>query len=132
THSPLVPAKAGTQSFGQRTGCPLSASAESFGGLRPNPSKPLAQAGRGHERSVGQPRFDHALRTGVCATIGAARPVCAESQGDLRMEQNLIETSSDAIATLMFTRPQRLNALSRTLLDGLLEALPRLAGDPSV
>jgi 2-(1,2-epoxy-1,2-dihydrophenyl)acetyl-CoA isomerase len=48
------------------------------------------------------------------------------------MEQDLIETSSEGIATLMLNRPQRLNALSRTLLDGLLEALPRLAGDPNV
>jgi 2-(1,2-epoxy-1,2-dihydrophenyl)acetyl-CoA isomerase len=48
------------------------------------------------------------------------------------MEQDLIETSSDGIATLTLNRPQRLNALSRALLDGLLEALPRLADDPSV
>src|SRR5215212_9625860 len=48
------------------------------------------------------------------------------------MEQDLIEASSDGIATLVLNRPQRLNALSRPLLDGLLEALPRLAGDPNV
>src|SRR5262245_43874103 len=48
------------------------------------------------------------------------------------MEQDLIETSSEGVATLTLNRPQRLNALSRILLEGLLEALPRLAGDPSV
>jgi 2-(1,2-epoxy-1,2-dihydrophenyl)acetyl-CoA isomerase len=48
------------------------------------------------------------------------------------MEQDLIETSSDGIATLTLNRPQRLNALSRGMLEGLLGALARLAGDPNV
>ena len=34
--------------------------------------------------------------------------------------------------TLTFNRPDRLNALSTPIMEGLLEALPRLAGDPAV
>lgn len=48
------------------------------------------------------------------------------------MEQQLIEDISDSVATLTFNRPERLNALSTPIMDGLLEALPRLAGDPAV
>jgi 2-(1,2-epoxy-1,2-dihydrophenyl)acetyl-CoA isomerase len=48
------------------------------------------------------------------------------------MEQQLIEDISNSVATLTFNRPERLNALSTPIMDGLLEALPRLAGDPAV
>jgi len=48
------------------------------------------------------------------------------------MEQQFIEDISDSVATLTFNRPDRLNALSTPIMDGLLEALPRLAGDPGV
>src|SRR5438067_6666318 len=48
------------------------------------------------------------------------------------MEQHLIETVSDGVATLTLNRPERLNALSTPIMEGLLEALPRLAADPSV
>jgi 2-(1,2-epoxy-1,2-dihydrophenyl)acetyl-CoA isomerase len=48
------------------------------------------------------------------------------------MEQHLIEAIADGVATLTFNRPDRLNALSTPIMDGLLEALPRLAGEPSV
>jgi 2-(1,2-epoxy-1,2-dihydrophenyl)acetyl-CoA isomerase len=48
------------------------------------------------------------------------------------MTQELIETVTDGIATLTLNRPDRLNALSTPILDGLLEALPRLAADPAV
>jgi len=48
------------------------------------------------------------------------------------MTQELIETVTDGIATLTLNRPDRLNALSTSILDGLLEALPRLAADPAV
>jgi 2-(1,2-epoxy-1,2-dihydrophenyl)acetyl-CoA isomerase len=48
------------------------------------------------------------------------------------MEQQLIEEVSDSVATLTFNRPDRLNALSTPIMDGLLQALPRLAGDPGV
>jgi 2-(1,2-epoxy-1,2-dihydrophenyl)acetyl-CoA isomerase len=47
-------------------------------------------------------------------------------------EQQLIEAISDGVATLTFNRPERLNALSTPIMDGLLEALPRLARDPAV
>ena len=48
------------------------------------------------------------------------------------MDQPLIETVADGVATLTFNRPERLNALSPPMLDGLLEALPRLARDEAV
>jgi len=48
------------------------------------------------------------------------------------MSHELIETVTDRIATLTLNRPDRLNALSTPILDGLLEALPRLGADPHV
>ena len=48
------------------------------------------------------------------------------------MPQELIETVADRVATLTLNRPDRLNALSSPIIDGLLEALPRLAADPDV
>jgi hypothetical protein len=39
---------------------------------------------------------------------------------------------SDGVATLTFNRPDRLNALSTPTMEGLLEALPRLARDAAV
>src|ERR1700720_3232778 len=48
------------------------------------------------------------------------------------MEQHLIEAISDGVATLTLNRPERLNALSTPIMDGLLEALPRLARDSAV
>jgi len=48
------------------------------------------------------------------------------------MPQELLETIADRVATLTLNRPDRLNALSTTMLDALLEALPRLAADPRV
>jgi 2-(1,2-epoxy-1,2-dihydrophenyl)acetyl-CoA isomerase len=44
----------------------------------------------------------------------------------------LIETVQDGIATLTFNRPERMNALSTPIMEGLLQGLPRLAGDPAV
>jgi 2-(1,2-epoxy-1,2-dihydrophenyl)acetyl-CoA isomerase len=48
------------------------------------------------------------------------------------MPHELIETVTDRIATLTLNRPDRLNALSSSILDGLLEALPRLGADPEI
>jgi 2-(1,2-epoxy-1,2-dihydrophenyl)acetyl-CoA isomerase len=48
------------------------------------------------------------------------------------MPHELIESVTDRIATLTLNRPDRLNALSSPMLDGLLEALPRLGADPQV
>jgi 2-(1,2-epoxy-1,2-dihydrophenyl)acetyl-CoA isomerase len=48
------------------------------------------------------------------------------------MDQQLIETITDGVATLTLNRPDRLNALSTPIMEGLLEALPRLAADPVV
>src|SRR6267143_477389 len=45
---------------------------------------------------------------------------------------DLIETVQDGIATLTFNRPERMNALSTPIMEGLLHGLPRLAGDPAV
>jgi enoyl-CoA hydratase/carnithine racemase len=47
------------------------------------------------------------------------------------MEKQLIEEISDGIATLRFNRPD-LNALLTPIVEGLLEALPRLARDAAV
>ena len=44
----------------------------------------------------------------------------------------LLETIEDGIATLTFNRPERMNALSTPVMEGLLHELPRLAGDPRV
>ncbi len=48
------------------------------------------------------------------------------------MEQHLIEAISDGVATLTLNRPDRLNALSTPIMEGLLEALPRLAQDTAI
>ena len=48
------------------------------------------------------------------------------------MSPELIESVTDRVATLTLNRPERLNALSTPIMDGLLEALPRLAADPQV
>ena len=48
------------------------------------------------------------------------------------MPHQLLETVTDRVAMLTLNRPDRLNALSTPILDGLLEALPRLAADPDV
>ena len=47
---------------------------------------------------------------------------------------DLLETVKDGVAVLTLNRPERLNAMSGPMLDGLLEALPRLAsaGDVGV
>jgi 2-(1,2-epoxy-1,2-dihydrophenyl)acetyl-CoA isomerase len=44
----------------------------------------------------------------------------------------LIEAIEDGIATLTFNRPERMNALSTPIMEGLLHRLPRLAGDAAV
>ena len=48
------------------------------------------------------------------------------------MSQDLLEVVKDGIAVLTLNRPDRLNAMSGSMLDGLLEALPRLAEDAEV
>jgi 2-(1,2-epoxy-1,2-dihydrophenyl)acetyl-CoA isomerase len=48
------------------------------------------------------------------------------------MSQDLIETVTDRVAMLTLNRPERLNAMSRSMMDAMLEALPRLAEDPAV
>ncbi|MGA7327670.1 MAG: enoyl-CoA hydratase [Rhodomicrobium sp.] len=45
------------------------------------------------------------------------------------MEEDLIETASGGVVTLTLNRPARLNAFSAAMIDGLLEALHRLAKD---
>ena len=48
------------------------------------------------------------------------------------MTQELLENVKDGVAVLTMNRPDRLNALSGTMLDAMLEALARLADDASV
>jgi 2-(1,2-epoxy-1,2-dihydrophenyl)acetyl-CoA isomerase len=48
------------------------------------------------------------------------------------MDKELIETIADGVATLTLNRPDRLNALSAPIMEGLLEALPRLASDAAI
>ncbi len=48
------------------------------------------------------------------------------------MTTDLLEAVKDGVAMLTLNRPDRLNALSRPMLDALLEALPRLAEDADV
>jgi 2-(1,2-epoxy-1,2-dihydrophenyl)acetyl-CoA isomerase len=48
------------------------------------------------------------------------------------MSADLIEQVKDGVAVLTLNRPDRLNAMSRPMLDALLEALPRLAEDAAV
>ena len=48
------------------------------------------------------------------------------------MTTDLLESVKDGVAVLTLNRPERLNAMSRPMLDALLEALPRLAEDAAV
>src|SRR5207237_8560151 len=48
------------------------------------------------------------------------------------MGQDLLEVVKDGVAVLTLNRPDRLNAMSGPMLGAMLEALPRLAGDPEV
>jgi 2-(1,2-epoxy-1,2-dihydrophenyl)acetyl-CoA isomerase len=48
------------------------------------------------------------------------------------MGTDLLEQVKDGVAVLTLHRPDRLNAMSRPMLDSLLEALPRLAEDPEI
>lgn len=48
------------------------------------------------------------------------------------MTQELLETKQNGIATLTMNRPEARNALTRGMMAGLAEALPRLAADPTV
>ena len=48
------------------------------------------------------------------------------------MTQDLLEAIKEGVAVLTLNRPERLNAMSGPMLDGLLEALPRLAEDGAV
>jgi 2-(1,2-epoxy-1,2-dihydrophenyl)acetyl-CoA isomerase len=48
------------------------------------------------------------------------------------MSDDLLEVVNDGVAVLTLNRPERLNAMSGPMLDGLLEALPRLAEDGAV
>lgn len=48
------------------------------------------------------------------------------------MSSELLETFHDGIATLTINRPQSRNSMTTEVMQGLSEAMPRLANDPSV
>jgi 2-(1,2-epoxy-1,2-dihydrophenyl)acetyl-CoA isomerase len=48
------------------------------------------------------------------------------------MERELIEVRTEGVAKLTLNRPDRLNALSTPIMEGLLESLPRLEADSSI
>jgi len=48
------------------------------------------------------------------------------------MTDHLIETQDNGIATLTMNRPESRNAMSAQMMSALSEAVPRLAGDPSI
>jgi len=48
------------------------------------------------------------------------------------MSEDLLEVVKDGVALLTMNRPDRLNALSPSMLESMLEALPRLSADPRV
>ena len=48
------------------------------------------------------------------------------------MSQDLLEVVKDGVAVLTLNRPDRLNAMSQAMLEGLLTTLPRLADDANV
>ncbi len=48
------------------------------------------------------------------------------------MSEHLIESADEGVVTLTMNRPESLNALSGPMMQGLREALPRLAADPDV
>jgi enoyl-CoA hydratase/carnithine racemase len=54
-----------------------------------------------------------------------------EREGRENMPE-LLETIGNCVATLIFNRPERMNALSTPIMQGLLDGLQRLAGDPAV
>ena len=51
---------------------------------------------------------------------------------NIASDQEFIETRADGVVTLTLNRPERLNALATSIMEGLLEALPRLEKDPDV
>ena len=48
------------------------------------------------------------------------------------MDSDLLETFHDGIATLTINRPQSRNSMTTEVMQGLSEAMPRLANDPAV
>ncbi|WP_337186444.1 enoyl-CoA hydratase-related protein [Phenylobacterium sp.] len=48
------------------------------------------------------------------------------------MADHLLESFADGVATLTMNRPEARNALTNEMIQGLSEALPRLAADPKV
>src|SRR5262245_55520244 len=67
----------------------------------------------------------------TCLRANPVLSILGKNNGETRMA-DLLESKSDGVATLTMNRPEAKNALSTAMLDGLLEALPRLAQDPSI
>src|SRR5882672_11699025 len=95
---------------------------------------PLRRGRGGGRQERGQEKGERprpSRRSGACAPRGRGT-IAAAPEGGAPMTTDLLETVKDGVAVLTLNRPDRLNAMSRPMLDALLEALPRLADDPAV
>ncbi len=70
--------------------------------------------------------------TAACLRAIRPGPIPRTKSSGRKHMADLIETKQDGVAILTMNRPEAKNALSTAMLDGLLEALPRLAQDPSI
>src|SRR5262245_16706101 len=87
---------------------------------------PGSVAGSAQCISVHEPRRKYL----IFSVLGV--PSRHRHSGRIAMGEDVLETVKDGVAVLTLNRPERLNAMSGAMLDGLLEALPRLGEDPAI
>src|SRR6202035_3718234 len=90
------------------------------------------RGGDRHERGHDEGERPRAPRRSAACAPRRRGTIAAAPEGGAPMTTDLLETVKDGVAVLTLNRPDRLNAMSRPMLDALLEALPRLADDPAV